>query len=93
MLDEPVSSLDATVRAQVLDLLARLQEESGLSYLLVTHDLMVVRGVSDRVAVMRNGRVVELGPTEELFSSPQHEYTQALLAACLKLPGQVRSAV
>ena len=92
VLDEPVSSLDATVRAQVLDLLARLQEEAGLSYLLVTHDLMVARGVCDRVAVMRNGKVVEVGPTEQLFSAPRHEYTQALLAACLKLPGPVRSA-
>jgi peptide/nickel transport system ATP-binding protein len=93
VLDEPVSSLDATVRARVLELLARLQEESGLSYLLVSHDLMIVRGVSDRVAVMRRGRVLETGPTEQLFSAPQHEYTQALLAACPKLPGQVRSAV
>jgi peptide/nickel transport system ATP-binding protein len=93
VLDEPVSSLDATVRAQVLDLLARLQVQVGLSYLLVSHDLMVVRGVSDRVAVMRAGKVVEMGPTEELFSSPQHEYTQALLAACLNVPVQVRSAV
>jgi peptide/nickel transport system ATP-binding protein len=92
VLDEPVSSLDATVRAQVLDLLARLQEESGLSYLLVSHDLAVVRGVSDRVAVMRAGEVVEVGASEELFSAPRHEYTRALLAACLKLPGQVRSA-
>ncbi len=92
VLDEPVSSLDATVRAQVLDLLARLQEEASLSYLLVSHDLMVVRGVSDRVAVMRGGRIVEIAPTEELFQSPRHEYTRALLAACLKLPGQVRSA-
>jgi peptide/nickel transport system ATP-binding protein len=91
VLDEPVSSLDATVRAQVLDLLARLQEEAGLSYLLVTHDLMVVRGVCDRVAVMRRGRVVEVAPTEQLFAAPRHEYTQALLAACPSLPGQVRS--
>ncbi len=95
VLDEPVSSLDATVRAQVLDLLARLQEEGGpthpLSYLLVTHDLMVARGVCDRVAVMRRGRVVEVAPTEQLFVAPRHEYTQALLAACPSLPGQVRS--
>jgi peptide/nickel transport system ATP-binding protein len=97
VLDEPVSSLDATVRAQVLDLLARLQDEGAptrpLSYLLVSHDLMVVRGVSDRVAVMRDGRVLEVGPTEALFESPRHEYTRALLAACPKLPVQVRSAV
>jgi peptide/nickel transport system ATP-binding protein len=94
VLDEPVSSLDATVRAQVLDLLVRLQEEAGLSYLLVTHDLMVVRGVSDRVAVMRNGKVVEVAATEQLFEAPQHEYTQALLAAGasgLPISGQVRS--
>jgi len=94
VLDEPVSSLDATVRAQVLDLLARLQEESGLSYLLVTHDLMVVRGVSDRVAVMRRGKVVELAATEELFAAPRHEYTRALLAAGAGgslVSGQVRS--
>ncbi len=91
VLDEPVSSLDATVRTQVLDLLARLQAEAGLSYLLVTHDLMVVRGVCDRVAVMRQGRIVELAPTEQLFAAPRHEYTQALLAACPSLPGQVRS--
>jgi peptide/nickel transport system ATP-binding protein len=93
VLDEPVSSLDATVRAQVLDLLARLQEESGLSCLLVTHDLMVVRGVSDRVAVMRRGKVVEVAPTEELFAAPRHEYTRALLAAAggSLIPGQVRS--
>ncbi len=81
VLDEPVSSLDATVRAQVLDLLVRLQAEEGLGYLLVTHDLLVARGVCDRVAVMRAGRVVELAPTEQLFGAPRHEYTRALLAA------------
>ncbi len=70
VLDEPVSSLDATVRAQVLDLLVRLQAEEGLGYLLVTHDLLVARGVCDRVAVMRAGRVVELAPTEQLFRRP-----------------------
>jgi peptide/nickel transport system ATP-binding protein len=81
VLDEPVSSLDATVRAQVLDLLVRLQAEEGLGYLLVTHDLLVARGVCDRVAVMRAGQVVELAPTEQLFSAPRHDYTRALLAA------------
>jgi peptide/nickel transport system ATP-binding protein len=64
-----------------------------LSCLLVTHDLMVVRGVSDRVAVMRRGKVVEVAPTEELFAAPRHEYTRALLAAAggSLIPGQVRS--
>ncbi len=87
VLDEPVSSLDASIRAQVLDLLVRLQEESGVSYLLVAHDLAVVRGVADRVVVMEAGRIVELAPTAELFEAPRHPRTRALLAACLELPG------
>jgi ABC-type glutathione transport system ATPase component len=91
VLDEPVSSLDAPIRAQVLDLLVRLQEESGVSYLLVAHDLAVVRDVADRVAVMQAGRIVELAPTAQLFDAPEHPQTQALLAACLALPGGVRS--
>jgi ABC-type glutathione transport system ATPase component len=81
VLDEPVSALDATLREQVLELLARLQEESGLSYLIVAHDLAVVRRVADRVAVMRAGELLELAPTEELFAAPSHPYTRELLAA------------
>jgi peptide/nickel transport system ATP-binding protein len=83
LLDEPVSSLDATVRTQVLELLVRLQEELNLSYLLVSHDMAVVQDVSDRVAVMRGGGVVEEAPVAELFSDPRHPYTRELLAACL----------
>ena len=83
--DEPVSSLDVLVQAQVLDLLDELQQRHGLSYLFISHDLGVVRHMSDTMLVMREGRVLEHGPTEEVFSSPQHEYTRALLAAAPRI--------
>ena len=79
--DEPVSALDVSIQAQILNLLKDLQHDFALTYLFIAHDLAVVRGMSDRIAVMNKGVLVEIGPAEEVYSNPQDDYTKALLAA------------
>jgi oligopeptide transport system ATP-binding protein len=79
--DEPVSALDVSIQAQILNLLKDLQQEFFLSYLFIAHDLAVVKGMSDRIAVMNLGKIVEIGPADDVYTRPKDEYTKALLAA------------
>ena len=89
--DEPVSSLDGSVRAQILNLLADLQSERGLALVLIAHDLAMVEQLADRVMVMLAGRIVEEGPSRRIFASPQHPYTSELLAAVPEIPARLGS--
>jgi len=79
--DEPTSALDVSIQSQILNLLADLQQEMGLSYLFISHDMAVIHHICDRIAVMYNGKIVEEGSRDEIIKSPRHEYTQALLSA------------
>ena len=79
--DEPVSMLDASVQSQVLDLMLELKQEFELTYLFITHDLWLTRFLCDRIAVMNGGKIVEIGTTKQIFTQPQHPYTQTLLSA------------
>ena len=91
ILDEPVSALDVSIRAQILNLLADIQEERGLTYLIIAHDLAMLEHVTDQIAIMYMGKIVELGNTEQVFNNPEHPYTEALFEAVPQpVPGRIK---
>ena len=81
VLDEPTSALDVTIQAQIIDLLQKIQKDKGLSYIFISHDMKAVRAMSDRIAVMKDGKFVEMGSKEQIFEHPHEEYTKALIEA------------
>ena len=85
VLDEPTSALDMSVQAQIVDLLRELQQRRGLAYLFISHDLRVVRALAHDILVMKDGRIVETGPTERIMTRPEHAYTRSLMAAAFDL--------
>ena len=93
MLDEPTSALDMSVQAQIVDLLRELQDRHKLAYLFISHDLKVVRALANNVIVMRNGKVVEQGTSQQIFSKPRTAYTKALMAAAFDLETVHQEAV
>ena len=92
LLDEPVSSLDASIRRGVIDLLGELQQQLDCAYVLVSHDFTTVEALADRVAVMHVGKIVESGGAKQILLEPKHPYTQELIAACPKIPGPISSS-
>ena len=84
VLDEPTSALDRSIQIQVINLLKDIQKEYELTYLFISHDLKVIRSMSDYIFVMKNGKIVEFGPSNEVFSNPKQEYTKKLLSAALR---------
>jgi microcin C transport system ATP-binding protein len=93
VLDEPTSALDRSVQVQMIDLLQRLQQEHALAYLFISHDLRVIRALSDQIIVMRRGKVVEQGHADTIFSNPTHPYTRALMSAAFDLAVSDESAI
>ncbi len=91
--DEPVSALDVSIQAQIINLLKELKENYNLTFLLITHDLSVIKFLADRVAIMYLGEIVEIGTVEEIFTNPKHPYTQALLSAIPKIQNEVKEKI